>query len=305
MKVLYLTDNKSEYTSGTYYQDWLDTFRERFVDITVFGPGYSTNVDEIPEDIDLVVYGHSFFDTYLQTNRSPIYNGFDIRKLKDKNSILFCKNEYKYMEERIEFVRGIDNCVLVAHVRETFRKYFKDYPKLIWIPFGIKSDRFRDLGLVRHTDIGMRGNKHTQYIGDLRTKMADTLIDRFGYLNLDVKLSDNGEDFIQGDAYVTWLNHNKFTANTVSALNGVNTKFVESIGAGSLLLCPPGEYEGLLIKDKHYVDYNDILYIKSKEEFDAMYEEKLNTMSKYLDEFKEEFSYSNLLAQIIDALSKY
>ena len=46
MNVIYLTDNRDNYTQGNYYVDWLNAFKKRFPNMVIYGPGYETTLDE-------------------------------------------------------------------------------------------------------------------------------------------------------------------------------------------------------------------------------------------------------------------
>lgn len=46
-----------------------------------------------------------------------------------------------------------------------------------------------------------------------------------------------------------------FIGNTKSAMDIVNPKFAETIACGAIPVCPVDFYEGLLEKDKHYVEF--------------------------------------------------
>lgn len=305
-KILYLTDDRSEYGMGYYYEDWLLAFKNKFTSVTVFGPGYSTKICEIPDDIDLVVYGHAFMDVYLQKKfrlfGHKTFHKLDLAKYKKLPSLLFSKNEYKLMDQRIEFASTLENCLLVCYCRQTLEMYESSYNNIIWAPFGINPDRFKSLLVARDIDVGMRGNRHGSYIGELRSGVADSLA-KIDYLNNDIKLSENGEDFLFGDDYVTWLNRCKLVGNTKSAMDIVNPKFLETMACGAIPVCPTDPYEKMLIKDLHYIDYKDVIALSSKEEFDDFYQEKATEMSNSILQMTQILQYQNMLDVIIAKLS--
>lgn len=302
MKVLYLTDNRSDYGMGYYYEDWLDAFKFKFPRLTVFGPGYDTKIEEIPESIDLVVYGHAFMDVYLQKKLRVFgyksFKGLNLEKYKGVPSVLFSKNEYKLMDERLEFMSGLKSCLLVCYCRQTLEKYKDNYEDIIWAPFGVNSNRFRNLDIPREIDIGMRGNRHGSYIGQLREGVAEKL-SKVRSPSLDVLLSDNGEDFLFGEEYVKWLNQCRFVGNTKSAMDIVNPKFAETLACGSIPVCPRDTYENILQCDKHYIDYNDLASLKSALDLKSYYNDKQNSMAAEINELVQLLDYSNMLEQII------
>jgi hypothetical protein len=311
MNILYLTDNREKYTQGYYYEDWLEAFKKRFRNMTVFGPGHNTKRSEIPSEVDLVVYGHSFIDVYI-SKRFRIFdkrfdglNKNDISSLKHIPSILFSKNEYKFMSERIEFMKEIDRCLFVVHCKQSLDKYKDIYNKIFWIPYGINTERFYEKNITRTIDIAMRGNKHDSYIGCLRTDVADRISKNLSFLNLDVKLSIKGEDFLFGNEYFDWLNLSKFVANTKSAMDIVNPKFAEIIACGAIPLCPVDVYEGLLKKNKHYIDIDEALRIRSVGEFESFYNEKKEKTKFGMKKYIENFNYDNLLNILLKKFDNY
>ncbi len=305
MKILYLTDNRSDYGMGYYYEDWLAAFKNKFSSVTVFGPGYGTSIDDIPSDIDLVVYGHAFMDVYLGKKfryfGGKSFKGLDLKKYKAIPSILFSKNEYKLMNERIEYISGLDDCLLVCYCRQTLEQYQSVYKNIIWAPFGVNETRFKDFELPRDIDIGMRGNRHGSYIGQLRSDVANSLA-QLNFLRHDIKLSDNGEDFLFGDEYVNWLNRSMFVANTKSAMDIVNPKFAETIACGSIPICPQDYYENILVEGEHYVNYKQVLNLNSHSDFISFYEDKKLEMSSSLTELALSLRYSSMLDIIVTKL---
>lgn len=306
MNILYLTDNRSEYGMGYYYEDWLAAFNTKFDSMVVFGPGYSTQPEEIPSNIDLVVYGHSFMDVYLRKKfrffGGRSFQGLDLKKYADVPSILFSKNEYKLMDERIEFISTLDNCLLVCYCRQTLECYRNSYKNIIWAPFGINPQRFNMLNLNRDIDVGMRGNRHGSYIGKLRSNLADSLFS-INFLNHDIKLSENGEDFLFGDEYVKWLNNCMFVGNTKSAMNIVNPKFAETLACGAIPISPIDEYEGLLREGEHYIDTNRFLKLSSKSELVQFYQEAKEQMAPTINQYLADIQYARMLEFILDKLN--
>ncbi|MFY4808014.1 hypothetical protein ACOTVK_05570 [Aliarcobacter butzleri] len=306
MNVLYLTDNRDNYTQGNYYVDWLNAFKKRFPKMVVYGPGYDTTLDEIPSKVDFIVYGHAFMELYLQKKfyffSSKKFYGLDLSRYKDAKSIMFSKNEYKLMNERIEFLKMRKNSLLVCYTKQTLDKYKSFFPNIHWAPFGIDKDRFYDKGFERDISIGMRGNRHGSYIGQLRENTANKLIQISKDISHDIKLSDNGEDFLFGDEYINWLNRCMFIGNTKSAMDIVNPKFAETIACGAIPVCPVDFYEGLLEKDKHYVDIEEFKICKNIEELNSFYNEKRMIFDTHKEDYINKYSYENMLHDILKKL---
>lgn len=304
MNVLYLTDNRDNYTQGNYYVDWLNAFKKRFPNLTIYGPGYNTTLDEIPSKVDLIVYGHAFMELYLKKKfylfSSKKFYGLNLNQYKNTKSIMFSKNEYKLMDERIDFLKERKESLLVCYTKQTLDKYSSFFPNIHWAPFGIDKDRFYDKKLERSISIGMRGNKHGSYIGQLRENTASRLSEISENTKHDIKLSDNGEDFLFGEEYIDWLNRCMFVGNTKSAMDIVNPKFAETIACGAIPVCPVDIYEGLLEKDKHYVDIEEFKKFRNIEEFNSFYKEKKELLDKYRDNYIDRFSYENMIADILE-----
>jgi len=310
VKILYFSDNREDYTSGNYYVDILKAFEViNPKDFTVFGPGYAIKIDELPEpsEVDLVVYGHSFIDIYipkgLKKRKQDELNGLNLEKYKDVPSIMFSKNEYELdkMNMRIAFIKSLRKCTLVVNTKKTLNRFKSEYRDIIWMPFGINSNIFYDKGFAREVDIGMRGNAHLDYIGNLRLNIQKKLKSKLKNLDLDVKISSNHEDFLYGEDYINWINNNKFTVNTVSALKGVNTKFAEIIACGSILLAPRFEnYEGLLKKNRHYIPIDKIYKYNDRESIKSFYLTSKASMQKDINKYLKAFSYDNMIPIIID-----
>ena len=174
------------------------------------------------------------------------FYGLDINQYKNVKSIMFSKNEYKLMDERIEFLKNRKNSLLVCYTKQTLDNYKLFFPNIHWAPFGIDKDRFYDKGLKRDISIGMRGNRHESYIGQLRENTANKLTEISKNIFHDIKLSDNGENFLFGNEYINWLNKCMFVGNTKSAMNIVNPKFAETIACGAIPVGRVDVYEGLL-----------------------------------------------------------
>lgn len=263
LRILYLTDDRSNYRQGYYYVDWMDVIAAHH-DVTFFGPGSGTGRVRA-EDFDLLVYGHGAFDVsrlmpprgrrarWLPwTVEEDGFPGINLARVRVPK-IMFTKNDYKEVAEKAAFYKRYGFSILVSFT-SLAQGWTKEYGiDAHWLPFGVNDTVFRDLAQERPVAIGFRGNAHAEYIGPLRRELADAILRLPPAVTRDVELSELGEGFLFGDAYVSWLNRCALVANTKSALDIVNPKFLESMACGAVPLAPVDRYEGLLEADVHYL----------------------------------------------------
>lgn len=264
LNILYLTDDRSAYKQGYYYTDWIDVF-QRHHHVTLFGPDFLERGDINPNEFDLLVYGHAAFDITYQwaqnqaksspdpgwTTKGNGYPGLDLARVTIPK-IMFTKNDYKNVTEKIEFYKKYNFAALFS-----FTSLATTWPeqygiKAFWLPFGVNTNVFENMKLPRDIDIGFRGNAHQTYVGDLRLNFAqalNALTDR----SQDIFIGTDGEGFLFGDEYVRWLNRCILVGNTKSALDIVNPKFLESMACGAVPVSPIDSYENLLEPNRHYL----------------------------------------------------
>jgi hypothetical protein len=285
--ILYLGDNRERYKSGNYYLDWLEAFKS-LGNLICYGPGYLTKVDEISNlKFDLIVFSHQFFDSY--SIRTIRYFGLNILKYRSTPSIIFSKNEYKKMKRRLILSWVFYNSVLVVYSKASFEKYKNLKQNIHWAPFSPRSD-FKNLEGVRHIDFGFRGNSHFNFIGEKRISFVDQIKNEFSSFKKDIKISKNGEDFIQGKNYINWLNSLKFIINTSSAMGIVNPKFSEAMACGVISVSPEENYEGLLEKNIHYVTVEMAKKLLSDKK---LYESFLINYKKNSEDYLTKYNYVN------------
>ena len=66
MKVLYLTDDRSDYLQGFYYVDWIKVL-EQHHDTELWGPGYAEPSADTVRGADLVIVGHGALDVLQES----------------------------------------------------------------------------------------------------------------------------------------------------------------------------------------------------------------------------------------------
>ncbi len=264
MKILYLTDNREDYKLGYYHVDYPNVFR-KYNDVELYGPGYA--VGGIPrkrgKSYDLVVFGHGAWDRYieqldrtarrvLRLRPSTRFFGLDLGKI-DAPKIFLSKNDFKRLDQKRAFCDAVGVCLFV-----TFWKCFAEDPLLeglnvLWQPFAVDPERFRIKKKTgpRPVDVGFLGSSHKDFIGEARTRFVEA-IGKLGGRTTDLILDDPNRHLL-GEEYVDWMNDCSLVANTISADDIVNPRWVESMACGAVPLAPRHFYEGLLRPDVHYV----------------------------------------------------
>jgi hypothetical protein len=267
MKILYLTDERSDYPQGHYYQDWIDVFDEDN-EVTFWGPGYPTNIDQKQlKKYDLLIFGHAVYRILCSTGYPFVkrkwwsrkrwwvshYWQIDFRKVPIPK-ILFTQNEYGIgLQHRVIFCNneGID--LIITYCRAAKEFYQAANLKVEWVPFGVNPGLFKNLNLTRTIDIGYRGNLHLKWLGDIRQKFLQEIQKQCPNLRLDLLPGEADENMLTGESYVQWMNQCHLAANTASAQGIVNAKFWEQFACGCVPVAIEDEYEGLLQADIDYL----------------------------------------------------
>jgi hypothetical protein len=296
--ILYLGDDRSSYESGNYYTDWHESL-SKIGNVTSFGPGFSTELQNLKEiKFDLIVFSHQFFDSY--SFKKINYFGLNIYKYLSVPTIIFTKNEYKKMKRRLIFNWFFFRSNLIVYTKESFDKYSFISKKIYWAPFSA-GKQFKDFQKNRSIDVGYRGNSHNTYIGNRRTKFVNKVEAILTDFKKDIKISENGEDFLFGENYVNWLNNSKFIINTTSAMDIVNPKFAEAMACGTITIAPEDSYEGLLEINKHYITVDKALRLLENEEEYDLFKKKYDNYSKeYLIKYNYEFLLNSILSKYLN-----
>lgn len=263
MRVLYLTDDRSQYRQGYYYVDWIEAFQQAH-DVWLWGPEHA----EAPSqgdlrNFDLIVIGHGGFDVFMQygfrfrqwpwkyASAAPFY-GFDLRGV-DCPKVLLSRNDYKNFHLKAVFVRRFRIDLLVTHTKRSLGAFGRWRVPATWVPFGVNPEIFTDRGIERDIDLGFRGNLNSEWNGGLRQGLLDAVQRDCAGRRLDIVTSNSAEAFLFGEKYVAWTNRCHLCPNTVSAWDTVGPKWWEQLACGTVPVAPVDPYEGLLEPDVHYL----------------------------------------------------
>ncbi len=265
MRVLYLSDNPTEFRNAYYYDDWISLFVHHH-DVTLWGPGYSEPSREDIDGAELLIVGHGAFNVFVESgytfelrkkrnffsSHNDGYYGSAIRNLSCPK-IFFSKNDYKYVLGKSMICKNEGIKLLITNSRSTIPEFAEHGVLAEWIPFGVDLGVFKDYGLDKTIDIGFRGNLNSVYNGGIRERLIAQVGVECADLNLDLVTSDDGENFLIMEDYARWINRCSLIVNTVSACETVGPKWWEEMACGSVPLAPENDYEGLFEPDVHYL----------------------------------------------------
>jgi hypothetical protein len=297
MKILFFTDQRSNYRQGYYYVDWLEIFRKHH-EVIVVGPGFPRINSRFLREVKLAVIGHGAQDHLLDTR--PVqrtikntvalltqdWRSFIKRLICPK--VIFSKNDYKAVAEKAAQFQHDQLDLLVTHSKAAIPEFAKWNVDAEWIPFGVDLQLFYPLNQARDVDLGFIGNLNDIHNDGLRTRFIHAVNVQCSDLRLDIRESQKGENFLFGRQYVEWINRCQLMLNTVSAIGTVGPKWWEEMACGTVPLAPVDEYEGLLLPDIHYVavqrDFSDL--------------------REQVDRFRSDVHYRSTLLQNITAMAK-
>ena len=280
--VLVLSKNYSKYTSGYYHNDIIEALRKNS-NCYVYGPGYPNykTSDSIKDvlaksslsSIDVIVCSTSWDDDESDHNVDP-HPSINLSEIKDIPKIYFLNKEYKKLTQRLDYAKknGFD---LVLTVHPDYTKWAKSTGlPIVQFHFGINLDRFQNLHMTRPIDFTFSGGLHKSHT-DSRFLVKKTL---FQQKYIDKKSNIGASNFLvrnylradfasynirwmewgaknyfnrnllpSGIKYVKLLNISKLILNTPSAIGIFNTRFLEAMACGAVIMCPSnGEYNGIL-----------------------------------------------------------
>ncbi|MFH0912037.1 MAG: hypothetical protein V1918_11100, partial [Planctomycetota bacterium] len=211
MKILYLTDNRSDYRGGYYYVDWMEAVSAGN-ELVPWGPGFPEPPEAARREAELLVVGHGALDVLVaggydfarRTRWRPWGAGVPYWDRAIRNfsgpKAMFTKNDYKYIPGKIVLARNEGIGLIVTHSREAVAEFREGGVRAEWIPFGVNRRRFRCLGRPRDIDIGFRGGLHAAYTGDLRPALVERARRTCADFRLDLVASDAEERFLFGEA---------------------------------------------------------------------------------------------------------
>lgn len=271
MNVLYFTDDRSAYTQGYYYSDWLNVFQDNN-NVTIVDPFGGAFPDLDMSTIDLVVIGHGaqqILVSFLSNKRekykwnSPKRKFFQYVKqcVHNTPSIMFSKNDYKDVAEKTALAQMLGVDLTITHSRETqpdFARAGMNTDKITWLPFPLNLDLFgRRDDIEKDIDIAYRGNMNPLWIGDIRERFLNAIKTQCTSYTLDLAPSQKAENFLFGEEYVRWLNRCTVFVNTTSAVQTAGPRFFEAMACGAVPIAPYHRYEGLIYPDEHYIPVHD------------------------------------------------
>jgi len=297
-KLAYLTDNRSSFIQGNYYQCYINEFlnSEKFYcEICHIEKEYNFN------NYDIIVVGHGATKKLCQFKCS--YHIKNINKSTAKK-ILFTRNDYgRWIKPTQNILDKIKPDLTITHTKKAIKFYNKH--KIIWLPFSLDY-RFKNTNQKRIYDIGFIGNHNSNWNNNERNtfiKMVQTTSNRLD-LKSYIKVCSNGEDFLLGQDYIDWMNKCKIIVGSVSANGTVGPKFLESMACGCGVIAPYNTYEDFLVEDKHYMsirDVNDIEYKIQKFLNDESYRNAILNNCKLL---VKDNSINNQIKQILSELNE-
>lgn len=305
MRILYITDDRSTYTQGNYYQDYLNAFDKNH-EVVV------SDLQDKPDLslIDLIIIGHGGQELLIK--KAPLFSLYRIKKLRiEKNSkviassnipkILLSKNDYKAFQRKKDMQVKMNAGLLVTHSKSAVPLLSNEEKyKTAWFPFAVDTDKFINQKQERKFSVGFKAKSNTAWNEGIREKFFHELSDSLGTeYSTDLTMTEDGSNFLLGEKYVSWLNQCRLLGNTVSAVGTVGPRFLESIACGCVPLAPKHEYEGLLIPEENYISIESKSEIKEKvDRFleDEEYQRKLK------DGGKELVRQHNVAQQVKDIL---
>lgn len=272
MSTIFLTDDRTNYLQGTYYQTY-SSGAERTLGSVVIELGSSPfdllATDRIRDAIqgaEIILIGHGALDYFLRPQRFRLSSPLDRARAKivsalrstDGLKVVFSKNDYKGLASKNDFFQKVRPSLVVTHTRQAEEHLTSHNWRTRWFPFATDPfiRTFRHSAL-RNIDVGFRSNRNSAWTDGKREEMYAALSKLDGAFRLDLSLSGSGEAFLLGSRYFRWLDSCHLLANTQSALGTVGPQFAESFALSVVPLAPHGFYEGLLKADQHYLSVEE------------------------------------------------
>lgn len=290
MKIIILSKNYENYTSGYYHQDLIDAFTKR-ANCFLYGEGYPNYYqnDAIKDviakspfdknDIGLIVVSTSWELQNEAIPESDPHPNIILKDIKNTPKIFFLNKEYKKLDKKLEYIKR-NEFDFVCTVHPDYKKWEQQTGiKFIHLPFGISLERFRDLGLKKRYDFAFAGNLHRKHSDmrylvkkqlfnenciDLRSNRGQEVLFKQNPIKKDLQKyniywAEWGAKSILGRSllphgiqYAKLMNKTKVFLNTLSAIGIFNTRFFELMATRSLILCPESDfYFDLLQNEKN------------------------------------------------------
>ena len=259
MKIV-LYRNLNNNIQGNYYLDWLESLEEAgYKKITLFEFIF------FKANYSKVVISHTLHDLFINDGFKYIILNFVsfliskivIFKIKKENQevILFSKNDYKDFNKKVNFFRSFNNAKIVTHTKKAKKIFTDQNIDAHWMPFGFRKEKLKKHlnASLRPIDIGFRGNLNSQWNDSQREHLIERILNSNLELNFDINPSKNGENFLFGEDYYSWIANCNYLINSPSAFDTVGPRFYEQMFLGAVPISIFNSYEGILFKDKNYV----------------------------------------------------
>jgi len=250
--------NHRSLKQGNYYSDWYFSFlRMGFVPIGIFGALIlkKNTVCVIPhEAIDFA--GRQTFKFIIRHLSIWMFYKilFKILSRKEVNLIFLSKNDYKDVERKSKFLKKFKQYTLVTHTKSALSTFMAENVKVTWLPFGWSNVTIDNRKKVsKEIWLGFRGNANVDWLSYDRDKIFGEFEGLNSLYKIDVKISKNGEHFLYGEEYYSWLEKCKFQLNSESANGTTSPRIFEQMVLGVCPVAIPGDYEGLIVPYQNYI----------------------------------------------------
>ena len=337
--ILLLSKNYSKYRSGYYHNDIVEAVQEKS-NCYIYGPGYEDYDvnDDITQviaksglpSIDAIICSTSWDDDTSKSNVDPHPN-INLSNIKDIFKIYFLNKEYKKLNKRLEYAKE-NKFDLILTVHPDYAEWSRlTGLKVKQFHFGINLNRFRNLNRIRKIDFTFSGGLHkthtdarylvkqkifrSEYL-EKKSNTGMSNLFRKNYLQDDIAMYNicwmewGAKNYFwknllpSGEKYVDLMNNTKVILNTPSAIGIFNTRFLEAMACGAVIMCPDnGNYSGIMNDGINCIMYkSDLSDFVPKLKLALSDQSQLQVISANALACVEEHSYAlkiqNLLSEI-------
>jgi hypothetical protein len=238
----------------SYDIDWLQAFQNAGASFTEYENEAGFH--------DLTVILHS---VTAQWGRIPdwIYRQAEKRKGK---LLLFLGNEFKNLADKNQLAKelGVD-AIATQLPAEAARKFYTS--PVLEVAHALNPDFFYPRKAVREFDVGVRGYKYPDSLGDNdRNRICDPLL--WDCLRTDIVHGKEG--FLPRLHWVEALSNWRAMPSTEGGLVGakcITSRHFDAIGTKTCLVMYPGFFNGILT-EKHYIklepDHSNLVEVKAR-----------------------------------------
>ena len=328
-EILIFSQNRENYTIGSYHQDLIDAFKKKFK-VHIYGPGYKyynkeDNFKDVIDKLHINLNNLEFIVCSTSWDNENILEGdphpkLDFNKISNIPKIYFFNKEYKKFATKVEYCKK-NNFDIICTVNLNYEKWKSKYNiNFVYLPFGINLENFKFLNIEKKYDLSFTGSLHETFTNQrlnfkkeiflphlLNLKSNHGLHSIFRknflkkkYQKFKIFWAEWGaKNFIgrsllpTGLKYSKLMNSSNFFFNTLSAANIINTRFYEIMASGSVVLCPENiNYGNFLENEKNCVMIkNDCSDLYEKLTYYKENSKKLESIINYSLILSKEFSY--------------